>query len=199
MNSVPTSRYLIFGLIAVVGCAVDLWTKNWMFDHLGMPLQKPAWVVVPNYLEFATSLNEGALFGIGQGQVVLFAGLSVIAAVGVVYWLFVAGAARDGLLTVALGSIMAGIFGNLYDRLGMHGLAWTAGLRGHAEGEPVFAVRDWIHFFIRDSAGITVFDWPVFNIADSMLVCGAALLVIHAVFAPTEHKTPAEKAVQASA
>src|SRR5215212_3939616 len=133
MKPIPTSRYVIFLAIAVIGCGIDLWTKRWMFDHLGMPLEKPPWVIVDGYLNFATSLNEGALFGIGQGQVVLFAGLSVIAAIGVIYWLFVAGAARDWLLTVALGSIMSGIFGNLYDRLGMHGLSWTAGLRGHAQ------------------------------------------------------------------
>ena len=193
MKPIPTSRYVTFLLIAVIGCAVDLGTKSWMFDRLGMPLEKPPWVIVDGYLNFTTSLNEGALFGIGQGQVVLFAGLSVIAAIGVVYWLFVAGAASDRLLTVALGSIMAGIFGNLYDRLGMHGLVWPAGLRGHAGGEPVFAVRDWIHFHIMDSSGDIVFDWPVFNIADSLLVCGACLLVFHAVFAPAPEKPVAEK------
>src|SRR5690349_115921 len=137
MKPIPTSRYVVFLLIAAVGCAVDLWTKQWMFDCLGMPLEQPPWVIFDGLLNFTTSLNEGALFGIGQGKVVLFAGLSVVAAIGVVYWLFVAGAAQDRLLTVALGAIMAGIFGNLYDRLGMHGLVWPPGLRGHAGGEPV--------------------------------------------------------------
>jgi signal peptidase II len=200
MKPIPTSRYIVFLLIAAIGCAVDLWTKRWMFEHLGMPLEQPPWVIWDGLLNFTTSLNQGALFGIGQGQVVLFAGLSVIAAIGVVYWEFVAGAARDRLLTVALGSIMAGICGNLYDRLGMHGLAWPPGLRGHAGGEPVFAVRDWIHFHIVDKAGNVLFDWPVFNIADSLLVCGAGLLVFHAVFAPTPQKAaPSEQPAQAGA
>jgi signal peptidase II len=190
MNPVPTSRYVAFLLIAVLGCALDLWTKHWMFADLGMPGQKAPWVIVPGYLNFATSLNEGALFGIGQGKVALFAGLSVVAAIGVVYWLFVAGAATDRLLTIALSCIMAGIFGNLYDRLGMHGLEWSAGYLDHAPGDPVFAVRDWIHFFILDAQGNMVFNWPVFNIADTLLVCGAILLVIHAIFTPAPDKAP---------
>ena len=44
---------------------------------------------------FQTSLNPGALFGMGQGFWPLFAALSVGAAVGIFVWLFPAGAARE--------------------------------------------------------------------------------------------------------
>jgi len=115
-----------------------------------------------------TSLNDGALFGIGKGFVAGFAALSVAAAIFVLYWLFYAGAARDWMLTLTLGLITAGIFGNLYDRLGLHHLS--------SQGERVFAVRDWLHFKIDG-----LVDWPIFNIADSLLVCGAALLIWHAM------------------
>ena len=125
---------------------------------------------------FETNLNEGALFGIGQGQVCVFAGLSFVAALGVVYWVFVARAARDLHLTIALGFVLAGILGNLYDRIGLHGLTWAEGVRGHEVGDRVYAVRDWLHFKI-DAIG---FDWPIFNLADSCLVCGAILLIWHA-------------------
>ena len=84
-----------------------------------------------NVFGLTTSLNEGALFGIGQGRVALFAALSIVALIGILYWLFVAGAAEDLLLTVALGPVTAGILGNLYDRLGLPGLI--------SEGEPVYA------------------------------------------------------------
>ena len=40
-----------------------------------------------------------------------------------------------------------------------------------------------------------VIDWPIFNIADSLLVCGAALLVWHAVRA--EHPGPQAENVDA--
>ena len=167
MKSVPTSRYVLFFSIALVGCAVDLATKRWIFERLGMPGQNPSIWLWDQVFGFTTSLNAGALFGFGQGQVVLFACLSVVAALGILYWLFVAGAARDLLLTIALGCVMGGIFGNLYDRLGLPGLVHN--------GQTVYAVRDWLHFRVEG-----LIDWPIFNIADSLLVCGAGLLVWHA-------------------
>jgi signal peptidase II len=103
----------------------------------------------------------------------LFAALSVGAAVGIFVWLFAAGAARDWLLTVALALVTAGIFGNLYDRLGLPGLVWN-------NGQPVHAVRDFILMMIGP------WHWPTYNLADSSLVCGAALLVCHALFAKAE-------------
>ena len=176
MRAVPASRYLVFFSIAVVGCLVDLATKQTMFDRLGMPGSKPVWWLLPDVFGCQTSLNEGALFGMGQGMVAVLAVLSIAAACGILVWLFYAGAARDWLLTVALGCVTAGIFGNLYDRLGMHGLTWGAGYPHHLPGEPVFAVRDWILVMIGR------WPWPTFNVADSLLVCGAAMLLWHACF-----------------
>jgi signal peptidase II len=186
-SNVLARRGLLFALIAVVGCAVDLATKHWIFARLGMPGDaEPIWLWEP-YFGLETSLNEGALFGVGQGNAGLFAVLSIFAAIGILYWLFWVGAASDRLLTIALGCVMAGILGNLYDRLGLPGLKWHQPIRGHEVGDPVFAVRDWLHFKI-DAIG---FDWPVFNIADSLLVCGAGLLVLHAVLtSPPTHKPP---------
>ena len=173
MKAVPPSRYAVFFSIAIVGCLGDLATKWWMFRRLGMPGQNPTWWVWDDVFGFQTSLNEGALFGMGQGWVVLFAGLSIVAAVGIFLWLFRAGAARDLLLTVALGLITAGILGNLYDRLGIPGLRWNFANELHQVGDPVYAVRDWILVMIIK------WPWPTFNIADSMLVCGAVLMVWH--------------------
>ena len=70
-----------------------------------------------------------------------------------------------------LGCVTAGILGNLYDRLGLPGLRWIANPPHHA-GDPVHAVRDWILVMIGP------WHWPNFNVADSLLVCGA-LLVWH--------------------
>lgn len=173
MTTTLPSRILVFSSIAVIGCGIDLWTKAWMFHWLGMPGRPPFWVVA-NVFGFQTSLNQGALFGVGQGLTPMFALLSVAAAIAVLVWLFVYRAAEDWLLTVALGSVEAGILGNLYDRLGGPGLIWPA---GHpAAGEPVYAVRDWILVMIGS------WPWPTFNIADSMLVIGAGLLMWHAIW-----------------
>jgi signal peptidase II len=151
-----------------------------MFNYLGMPGfdSRTVWLW-DGVFGFQTSLNPGALNGIGQGLWPLFAVLSVGAAIGIFVWLFPVGAAKDWLLTVALGFVTAGILGNLYDRLGFPGLRWQPGF-GHPPGTPVHAVRDFIHVMFGS------WPWPTFNLADSSLVCGAALLAWHAFQAKPE-------------
>lgn len=171
-----TVRVLVFVLVAGLGLTADLATKAWIFDRLGMPGEKPVWWLIPNVFGFQTSLNEGALFGMGQGMTPWFASLSVLFALGIVLWLFLGGAAKSWWMTISLGAITAGIFGNLYDRLGLHGLQWHERSAVHQVGEPVYAVRDWILVMIGR------WPWPNFNIADSLLVCGVSALVIYTMF-----------------
>jgi signal peptidase II len=183
----PRNRYVLFFLIAGCGCALDLATKSWIFDRLGMPPFSHTWWIWDGVFGFQTSLNQGALFGMGQGWVALFSALSIAVLPCILYWLFVARAARDLLLTAALGLVTAGILGNLYDRLGLPGLVWETAGPMHAVGDPVYAVRDWILVMIGN------FHWPNFNIADSLLVCGAILLVWHA-FRQEAEKRPDQDA-----
>jgi len=163
---IPRSRYVVFFGIAVLGCALDLLTKHWVFQWLGMPGGSPVWWIWEPYVGIETALNPGALFGMGSGFGAGFAAMSVVAAIGILVWLFVFGAARDLLLTVALGCVMAGIGGNLHDRLGLWQVPGAPGLFRNE-------VRDWILLRYHD------FTWPNFNLADSLLVCGAGLLLWH--------------------
>ncbi len=168
MKAVPLNRYLVFFAIAIAGCLVDLATKRWVFGWLGFP--GPTRWLWHGRVGLQTSLNEGALWGIGQGWVLVFSALSIVAAAGILVWLFRGKAATDLHLTIALGCITAGVFGNLYDRLGLPGLTWPLNHPLHPLGGQVYAVRDWILVVIFG------YHWPNFNIADSLLVCGAALL-----------------------
>jgi lipoprotein signal peptidase len=103
-------------------------------------------------------VNHGALFGLGGQHTTtantVFALVSIAAALAIAYWSTRRHTARDGLLCAALGLILAGTLGNLYDRLVFNG------------------VRDFLHFYW--------IDWPVFNVADCCLVCGAFLLLAQA-------------------
>ena len=160
-ESVGWGRWVLFWSIALGGAAFDLTTKALVFARIGPP---PAHSVplIRNVLELHTSFNPGALWGFGRTlphSSLLFAGLSVVAALAICYWLFVKGAARDGRLTAALGLIMAGALGNCYDRL----------MLGH--------VRDFVHFHV-DPIG---FDCAIFNFADNMLVVGAIALMLLAL------------------
>lgn len=163
---VPANRYLAFCTIAVGGCALDLATKHWVFQWRGMPQPHNQWWLWEGYVGIETALNPGALFGLGPGFGAVFALLSVLAAAGILVWLFYYRAAHDWLLTIALGCVMAGIGGNLYDRLGL----WQS---PDSPGQWHNEVRDWI--LLRYGS----YTWPNFNVADSLLVCGAALLMWH--------------------
>lgn len=165
-------RLVLFLVLAIVGTAADLWTKQIIFGWLGNPGEAPPhWLVEP-YIGFQTAVNMGALFGMGQGLGWLFSILSVVAAAGIVYWLFVLKACRSLWLTVAMGLVMGGIFGNLYDRLGIPKL--PAVYKG--------GVRDWILFKYGE------YTWPNFNIADSLLVTGAIMLAIFSFFFSDPHE-----------
>jgi signal peptidase II len=177
IGQVPLSRWLLFWGIALGGAAFDLTTKDRIFARVGPP-GSPAEPLVAEILELRTSHNTGALWGMGRTlphSSLIFAALSVLAAVAICYWLFVRGAAVDGRLTAALGLIMAGALGNCYDRLRF----------GY--------VRDFVHFHVESID----FDFPIFNFADNMLVVGAIALMLLALrpeAQPVPESTPVESA-----
>jgi signal peptidase II len=170
MERVPFSRYVVFSAIAVIGCALDLVTKAWVFSSPVLRSGQILWLW-DGHVGIQLSRNWGALFGIGQGKTWLFASLSVFALIAIPIWLFAFRAARDGWLTFTLGCVTAGILGNLYDRLGLSGQQWAA--PGHTSPDAVHAVRDWILWQANDR-----WRWPNFNIADSLLVLGACLMFL---------------------
>lgn len=170
---VPLSRYITYFSVAGAGCAVDLASKYWVFQRV--PLGHTWWLWTDK-CGLQTTLNEGALFGMGRGMWPVFSAFAFLAAIGIFVWLFFGGAAKQWWLTITLSLVTAGIFGNLYDRLGMPGLVWREGVEGHQAGETVHAVRDFILMKIGP------WSWPNYNVADSMLVCGAIMLLLHAFF-----------------
>lgn len=114
----------------------------------------------------APKVNHGALYGLGNGQSGLangfFATVSILAAIAVGWWGTRPSTRYDRVLSFALGLILGGTLGNFYDRVVFGG------------------VRDFLHWYW--------FQFPVFNIADSCLVCGAILLLYHAIFLHQEVK-----------
>ncbi len=168
--TVPINRIVAFFTIAIIGGAIDLWTKYAVFQWRGLPGQSDPWWLIEGYVGVETAVNIGAVFGLGAGQGAWFALLSVVAAVAIVTWLFYFAAAHQWWLTIAMACVMGGIIGNLYDRLGMW---WEPGMP-----EPWRSgVRDWILWQASDNL-----KWPNFNVADSLLVCGAAMLMWQSFF-----------------
>jgi len=114
-------------------------------------------------------VNTGALFGMGKDANLLFAVVSIAAAAAILAWSLRPAAGRDRFLSIALGLILAGTLGNLYDRVVFGG------------------VRDFLHWYY-------LVDWPVFNLADCCLVCGAFLLLVQAFGTRYELERPGHAA-----
>jgi lipoprotein signal peptidase len=129
-------------------------------------------------------VNHGALFGkqlphwlvdwLGGTSELwsnrFFAVVSLLAAVAIAWWSSRPSARRELGLMAALGLILAGTLGNLFDRLVFGG------------------VRDFLHLHYQS------FDWPVFNVADCCLVAGAVLLLGQAFFGKAAAAVPAPAA-----
>ena len=95
-----------------MGLVLDLWSKDWAFHTLRQGGRKG---LIPYVLELQTMLNDGALFGIGSGHTGLFL-LASLLALALVLWMFAQSSPRRRTLQLALGAILAGALGNMYDR-----------------------------------------------------------------------------------
>ncbi|MDP9386464.1 MAG: signal peptidase II [Actinomycetota bacterium] len=101
-------------------------------------------------LRLNLSFNSGAAFGIGKGLGPL---LVVVGVVLVVALVAMARSTPTTAAAVAVGLVGGGAVGNLADRF----------LRDHGGAVVDFIDLQW---------------WPVFNLADAAITCGALLLVV---------------------
>ena len=104
-GGVPPSRVVLFAALAVLGATADLWTKSAVFSWRGLPGEQDVWWIIDHFFGIETAVNIGAVFGVGAGKGTLFAAFSIVAAVGIVIWLFWFKAAQSLWLTWALGLI----------------------------------------------------------------------------------------------
>lgn len=171
-------RALLFASLTILGTTADLWSKQFVFNTKGLPGEQPPSWWIENaagcYVGVETAINQGALFGLGQGFGWLFAIVSLLAISGIALWLFAAKACTSLTLTFIMGLITGGILGNLYDRLNLHNLP----------GPFAGGVRDWVLLRYRSATG--EYTWPNFNIADSLLVVGAILLAVYSILLPQD-------------
>jgi signal peptidase II len=152
-------RIWLFAAVAVFALAVDLISKiivvaKLPIDH--MPVRILGGAV---YLDQAR--NSGAAFSVGTGATIV---LTAVAVVIVLVILRVAARMRSIGWAVALGLILGGAIGNLLDRF----FRAPGGGKGH--------VVDWISLFGPNAA-----HWPIFNLADSAICCGAVTAAIVAI------------------
>lgn len=107
------AAHVRFWLVVIGGMALDLWSKEWAFTTLRQGGHRN---LIAKVLEFHTTMNTGALFGIGAGQTALFVIASLVA-LALVLWMFAQCPARRWFSQIALAAILAGALGNMYDRV----------------------------------------------------------------------------------
>jgi signal peptidase II len=147
------ARLFVFATVALVALTVDVVSKAILVARLSEDHEPVRILGGAVYLQ--QTRNSGAAFSFGTGFTVV---LTVIAIGVVVFIVRTAGRLRSTAWTIALGLILGGAIGNLTDRVFR-----SPGVgRGH--------VVDWISLFGPDAKY-----WPIFNVADSAIVCGAIL------------------------
>ena len=159
------TRRLSIGLpVAVLAIILDQLSKWAILHHL--PEAREGRVPVLPIIDFVLSWNRGVSFSMGTGtdyDRYIFAILAVAVSAALVFWM--ARGAKT-LILIALGLVAGGAVGNFIDRVRFG------------------AVED----FIYAHAGPLAFP-AIFNVADSAICVGAALMVFDSLFdRPLSHK-----------
>jgi len=145
-------HYLILSAVIIL---LDIWTKSLVLARIQLHEAIP---VIPNFFQLVHVRNTGAAFGLGANAssklvpILLNAGAIAVFCVVVVYALRTA--VTDRLLQTGLHLILGGAIGNLLDRFRF----------GY--------VVDFLDVYVGRM------HWPAFNVADSAICIGIALLFL---------------------
>lgn len=167
-ESAPAGRLFWWGVAVAAAVLVLDQLSKWavtglLFDPACVtpPVTQPGCAIpVLPFFNLAMVYNPGVTFGLGGGAgPLLLSAVAVAIAAGLLVWLR---RIDSPLLAVAVGGIIGGAVGNVIDRLRFG------------------AVVDFLDVYIPGSA---LPHWPTFNIADSAIVVGVALIVIDGLIA----------------
>jgi len=144
--------YLILSLVIILS---DAWTKWLVSSHIDLHESIP---LIPDFLQLVHVRNTGAAFGIGANAdsaiVPLLLNLGAIGVFFVVVAYAFRAAVTDRVLQTGLHLILGGAIGNLIDRFRLH------------------YVVDFVDVYVKSH------HWPAFNVADSAICVGIALLFL---------------------
>jgi len=146
----PRRRVGILAGVAVLVLALDIVTKVTVVATLS---NRPPIRLLGGFLKLRVDRNPGAAFSFGPSLTILFSLIAItVIVVILVFWRRI----RSVGWAIGLGLLLGGATGNLADRV----FRWPGVFRGW--------VVDWIQ----------IPHWPVFNLADSAIVCAGVLLVL---------------------
>lgn len=141
-------------LIVFIGLLLDRLSKLWALSVLK---QSNGNVIIKDFFKLEYLENRGAAFGILQNKLILLALVTLIV-IGVMIYYIIKYKPKSKFLRISFALIISGALGNLYDRLFYK------------------YVVDFILFHYKD-----IYNFPTFNIADSLVVVGTLILAISIV------------------
>jgi len=164
--------FFSFIWLIVLVFALDILTK-WLacnhFNKIETVGKSDMIKVIPNFLYIGLRFNKGAAWSIGAnsqaGRIIFIIISFVLSAALIAYLAYESKKKRINTVTkVAIALMISGALGNLIDRA----FYWesTVGFSG---------VIDWISVWFGS------YSFPVFNLADSALVIGVAILLVYAI------------------
>lgn len=148
-----------FVIAAVSGVLLDIASKWIVFSKLD---EFGKIRVIPGLINIVRSTNEGVVFGLFPGRNSAFIIFSSIATALIIY-IYLRSDKSLFVSNLALGLILAGAIGNLWDRI------WFG------------YVRDFIDFHIGNQ-----YHWPTFNIADALICIGISGMVFTSFSSPKQ-------------
>lgn len=144
----------VLGTLLPVILILDIITKRWALETLR---GAPQYDFMGGFVPLTLAFNRGAAFGISVGNDPRWFFIPItILALGLLVTLFVQADKGDSLRVLSLSLVVSGALGNLVDRV-----RWDRG------------VVDFI-----GPIDLGFMDWPIFNVADMAISCGAVLLAI---------------------
>lgn len=150
---------MIFWLLSLVVVLIDQWTKRLVATRMDIGEIVPVW---GGFFSLTSHRNRGAAWGILQDQRVFFIIVTVVVVAGVVYYML--RTLREGrrLMPLALSLLLGGALGNFIDRA--------------RTGEVVDFFR--VVFNFHDIGIPYTYYFPIFNVADSAITIGIALVFL---------------------
>lgn len=151
---------IFYFIIALLVFVMDQMTKWLVKTNMELGETIP---VMGDFFILTSHRNRGAAFGILQGQQLFFLMITVVFLIGLCWYLYKTYKSGQKWVPFALSLIFGGAVGNFIDRA--------------IYGEVVDFVQ-WTFDFTH--IGIDyVYVYPIFNVADSGIVVGTAMILIH--------------------
>src|SRR5438552_350650 len=148
-------RWIIF--LSLPLYALDQLTKRWILQHIDP--ESPV-KIIPNWFDLVNVTNTGAAFGSFKNNNLFFVALSSIALIAVASLLLRKRSRKDAWRDVSLALLLAGVLGNLTDRLSY----------GHV-----------VDFLLFDLHVPLAHPWPAFNVADSCICIAVVCFIIYSL------------------